>query len=427
MERRPSLPSLGRRQRGMATLLTVMGLLFVVSMVAAYASRNLVFEQRTSVNQLRATQAFEAAEAGVEWALGLLNGGRIDDHCAPTDDTAFDSFRARTLRLTAAGGFAPREWLDGGVAHPVSAACVRTASGWSCSCPSSGPPAPALPAGEGSFPAFLVAFELGAATGPLRLRATGCSAYDANCLASRRGTASDAAATVTATLGLASAMPTSPAAALTVRGDLDLGRYAPRLANPDPATDGVTVHAGVSVTMADDRLTTAAGSFGGARTVVQDPAVLGAWSADRMFASFFGVDRASFRRHPATVVVACGADCSEALAAAVARNPGRPIWIDGDLVVDQALSLGSAEQPVLLVVGGRVVFHAAGAQLTGIVYSQAAAWAAGGGGHVRGAVLAEGHLAGPSLPSIQFDRAVVDRVRLATGSMIRVPGGWRDF
>jgi Tfp pilus assembly protein PilX len=84
-------------QRGAAALVVVMVLFFIVALVAAYTSRNLIFEQRTSANQYRSTQAFEAAEAGIDWALAMLNGGRIDAACrAHTDaSTTDDSFRQR--------------------------------------------------------------------------------------------------------------------------------------------------------------------------------------------------------------------------------------------------------------------------------------------------------------------------------------------
>ena len=49
-----------RPTRGAATLIVVMLLFFIMSMVAAYTSRNLIFEQRTSANQYRSSQAFEA-------------------------------------------------------------------------------------------------------------------------------------------------------------------------------------------------------------------------------------------------------------------------------------------------------------------------------------------------------------------------------
>ncbi|HRZ62470.1 MAG TPA: PilX N-terminal domain-containing pilus assembly protein, partial [Rubrivivax sp.] len=43
--------------RGAAALVVVMVLFFIMSLVAAYASRNLIFEQRTSANNYRSTQA----------------------------------------------------------------------------------------------------------------------------------------------------------------------------------------------------------------------------------------------------------------------------------------------------------------------------------------------------------------------------------
>ena len=70
MSRRPSpAHPRGRTQRGAASLVVVMVLFFIITLVAAYTSRNLLFEQRTSANQYRSTLAFETAEAGIEWAL----------------------------------------------------------------------------------------------------------------------------------------------------------------------------------------------------------------------------------------------------------------------------------------------------------------------------------------------------------------------
>ena len=84
-------------QRGAAALIVVLLLFFIISLVAAYAGRNLIFEQRTSTNQYRATQAFEAAEAGLEWAVAMLNGGRVTADCIPPVpvDVTQPSFRQR--------------------------------------------------------------------------------------------------------------------------------------------------------------------------------------------------------------------------------------------------------------------------------------------------------------------------------------------
>ncbi|MBK7062119.1 MAG: pilus assembly PilX N-terminal domain-containing protein [Rubrivivax sp.] len=93
-----------RRQGGAATLIVVMVLFFIMSMVAAYTSRNLIFEQRTSANQLRSTQAAEAAEAGLQWALGLLNAGRINANCVPSTNLADTTFRQRYLYIDGSNG-----------------------------------------------------------------------------------------------------------------------------------------------------------------------------------------------------------------------------------------------------------------------------------------------------------------------------------
>ena len=55
-----------RRQRGVAALVITVLLFFTMLLASVYLNRNLVFEQRSSANQYRATQAFEAAEAGLE-------------------------------------------------------------------------------------------------------------------------------------------------------------------------------------------------------------------------------------------------------------------------------------------------------------------------------------------------------------------------
>ena len=62
--------------RGVATLTMVMILFFVMAMVAAYANRNLIYEQRTSINFYREAASMSAAEAGVDWAMAMPSGGR---------------------------------------------------------------------------------------------------------------------------------------------------------------------------------------------------------------------------------------------------------------------------------------------------------------------------------------------------------------
>jgi Tfp pilus assembly protein PilX len=70
-----------RRQAGMATLGATVILLVLVSAIALYTSRTVLFEQRISGNDFRSRQAFEAAESGLQIALAYIgsNGGEDKD------------------------------------------------------------------------------------------------------------------------------------------------------------------------------------------------------------------------------------------------------------------------------------------------------------------------------------------------------------
>ena len=76
--RHPARSQSRYRQTGAATLIVVMVLFFIISLVAAYTNRSLIFEQRTSSNQYRSTQALEVADAGLEWAISQLNFERLE-------------------------------------------------------------------------------------------------------------------------------------------------------------------------------------------------------------------------------------------------------------------------------------------------------------------------------------------------------------
>ena len=62
-------------QRGAVALVVALVLLFGMTLIAFFANRTMIFEQRTSANQYRYTKAFEVADAGIEWAIARLNDG----------------------------------------------------------------------------------------------------------------------------------------------------------------------------------------------------------------------------------------------------------------------------------------------------------------------------------------------------------------
>ena len=416
-----------RHQRGAAALIVTMLLFFAMILAAVFVNRNLVFEQRTSANQYRSTQAFEAAEAGLEWALAQLNSNqRIGADCLPSADPAATSFRARYLSYSAAAStFAPLTWSNAGAATALQPSCVRSGGGWACSCPASGQAALDAPAGSGAAFAFTVQFQASTKPGVVRVAATGCTDLAGAC---RPGTTTSAGATarIEAVFGLFAGLRTPPAAALTTRGAVNADTAALGVHNADPES-GIAIHAGAAIAASLVRLTPPAGAST-AGSLVSNDAALAGQSADQLFASFFGIDKARWKNQPVVTRLSCGG-CSAALADAIAAAGANPLlWIDGDLTLDGPLSLGSPQQPVVIVVNGAARLSGA-VRLHGLIYSSALRWDATGGpgALLRGAAISETDYTGDAAPDLFYDRELLAALTGNTGTFTRVSGSWRDF
>jgi Tfp pilus assembly protein PilX len=408
-------------QHGAASLVVVMMLFFLMMLVTAYASRGLVFEQRSSAHQYRATQAFEAASAGRQWALALLNGGRIDAACEPSDDPAHDSFLQRYVTLNDANG-----QLDGSAdADQVLAACVHGSEGWQCACPAGGQPTLAAPEAEAPAPSFSVVLRAlpEPQAGLLRLQVLGCSTAARPCQPASAALA-DAAARQEVQVGLLPGLAHAPQAALTAKAGISVPGAALRLINLDPDT-GTAVHAGGPI---DLPLATVVAPPGSVDPLIRDDTALAAMDGESFFAAFFGVTKAVFRSTlPAVHKLQCSDDCTAALGEAAARG-ARMLWVGGDLVLPAGLALGSATAPVILVVDGQAAFNGA-VQLHGLLYARSLVWNGAGpdDAFVNGAVVIEADCcAGNGAPSLGYDTAVLARLRQFTGSFAAVPGSWRD-
>ena len=460
-----------RAQRGAASLIVVMVLFFIMSLVAAYTSRNLIFEQRTSVNQYRATQAHEAAEAGIEWAVAQLNGGRIDANCLEAGVTNADSsFRQRYLGINTNPPPDPASGMITVLTQPPPpppalppplpprrlAGCVWTGAAWSCSCPSNGDPVLVTPAGTGVFPAFWVSFIRGvdiSRPGVVQIVSNGCTRLDADCLRSAANTTNvEGRALVTALVALKGALATPPAAALTVLGALNrvaAGGGTLSVYNTDVNRGGLTIHARGAVSTVDVTLRSAPGTPGSASFIENDPSLsdpilalpadlttAGRVPADPAFAATFSAWPSMVRWQPAAVRLTCpAAGCTTELANAVALNPDRVIWIEGNLTLEAGGDIGSLPNPADLTVAGPAVIVAtgnlivtaagAGPRLFGLIYTRGGNWS--GSGEIQGAGFVEGSLAATAAQSVVFNGDVLDTLRLRAGSFVRVPGGWRDF
>lgn len=419
-------------QRGAASLVVVMVLFFVMSLVAAYTSRNLIFEQRTSMNQYRSTQAFEAAEAGLEWALTMLNGGRIGADCTEATATATDtSFRQRYVVFNAAAApnspnFAPNSTT----LWPV---CVWGGSSWTCSCPVSGTATLSAPSGTGIHPAFAVRFTSVGVSRPgvVRVEAQGCTRYvtgTGGCLDFTSSTVElEGVARLTVLAALKNAITTPPAAPISLTGSV-LGGASVTAYNTNVDQGGVTIHAGGNVVNPGLLTLQSLPGAPAADSIVAADTVLSAMAADpnRAFAAVFGAWPSTYRLQPATVQLDCPATgCFTELRDAIARNPERVIWITGDLSLETAGDIGSATGPAAIVVNGRVRFLTSNVHIYGLVYATNGNWS--GDGNIHGATFVNDDLGAAATHRVYMDKAILDILRLRQGSFVRLPSSWRDF
>lgn len=470
--------------RGVATLVVVMVLFFVLAMVAAYTSRNLIFEQKTSANQYRSTTAFEAADAGVDWALAMLNGGLIDDNCGTSTALPGTSFQQRYLNITSSPPAAVG--VNGVVANtirgpaaaatdlldpPYWPACSVNGTAWgdptTCRCPSAAQLSPAT----ANRPAFRVWVSRPAAPGEppaapprpglFNLQVNACTRMPAgtgDCLdLEPLPQSGDAVATMRVVVALRPGMASMPAAAVTAQGNISVAPAGAtvRLVNADTAANGITAHAGGTLPATRLDMTGLPGTPAEATLVASDTRLAslstlapgGDPVADsRMFVSQFGMKPATYREQPGARLCpgVAAATCTAATLQSVLNlNPQRVLWVDGNLTLEA--DLGSATAPVLLVVNGGTLTINPNVTVVGLVYvvgtlpnplAATVAAPSSGPSAIQGALVAGGSLqfthpggtpgSGNGL-TVTYDRAVLNLLRTTYGSWVRLPGGWRDF
>lgn len=414
-----------RRETGAATLVIVMALFLVVGLLAAYANRSILFEQRIAGTYYRGALAQELAEAGIEWEVAMMNAGGIDDHCRPSSSGS--SYVGRYFRISETSRIitlAPSiNYIDG----TYFASCYRSAQGgWTCGCAGEDYQFPVAGGSAYLQPSFGVfAWPLGR-PGVFRVDSTGCTVADIRVCATQRkaSLAREAGKTTQAVVGLISAVRSPPASPLTVKGDLSISGGGLGLHNSDPRTAGMLLVAGgTSVGLADSRLESLPGTPAASALIVNDPAL----KNGEVFRMFLGMTPSRYAQHPALRVVTCGDDCSSALTTAYASGK-RMLWVNGDLTIDSNISLGTADDPLVLIATGNVTITGA-FKFAGLLVARGDLdWTASTGSNsvITGAVVVEGDLATTGNMDIAYVQTVADRLRNSIGSYARVPGGWFD-
>ncbi|HRN74785.1 pilus assembly PilX N-terminal domain-containing protein [Ottowia sp.] len=465
------------RQRGVGSLAITTLLLLAASIVVLYLNRSVIFEQRTSANQMRAASAHEMAEAGLEWAIGMLNhGSKINTTCGD-DVTASDSFRARYVKF-------PTDPISG---LPVTATEAdkpkyRTAlpgcsidpgnGSLNCSCPPTNDPdtPPNDPAHSGSAPHFTVHFEPEKDNADtqdpnkfhwetVRITAVGCTAAVDVCTPPTPDTPAnsgnaDAMAIASVAVKLRPGMVGGPFAPLTCGGSCKPGGSY-NIVNTSVASNGMLVNAGTSIgekplgepvdiknsvtliTIPGVPIENALvpGDSSLAELSASDPDC----SKSAVFQSFFGSTIEQYRDSPTTTVISCSnsTDCGKKTKEAYAEGARALYYPDGvwfnnssgfPIGPDGNPTLGTESDPVIIVtpkifdINGNITINA-------MIFSNSSNLNDLGTGNadINGAIATCKDQKSNGNGTIKYSDGILANARRASGSMVKVPGSWRDW
>lgn len=437
------------RQRGYGTLVVALVLLFGGTILAFFANRSFIFEQRTSANQYRATKAFELAEAGVDWAIGRLNDGfaistASADACAAVEGGASPSFRGRYVAPQGPDASHPNPWFN----VPVNGAAPgcrfdpssATNGGWTCLCPTGTTVAVLGTPEQGRFGVrFNPVVSPVADSSAVEIVSRGCSnlaaatdTCDPTAAAQPTG---DATAVVRVLVKLRPYITSGPAAALT-SGSATTTSGALNVINYFSPSNGITIHAGTTVELGSGGsgtdVYTLPGTPARASILDNDPTLADTTmlSDDQFFSRFFAESLDSYRAR-AVNISNCGGNCASRVLTEIAR--GRDpiqLYVDGNMQFTGG-TIGTDARPVTIVYTGSLDMQGSvvGYGLFYAATSTATAVANPGGGTatIYGAFVSRGSFQkqGAGTFNIVYTPSLWSSGR-PNGLLLRVPGSWRD-
>lgn len=435
-----------RRQMGAAALAVTALLLFGASIGALYLNRSLIFEQKTSANQYRSTTAQELAEAGLEWAIGMLNAPYdIDTNCNLLSTTNI-SFRRKYVQTQ---WFASPASSDAVPAENVFPGCKVSGTTLTCSCPNVPASSTTATAALGTAvqPGFTVAFAP-APSDPsnyagakdeeaVQVTAYGCTAAAAACAPGTQTASAgpDAVTAITALVKLRPLLRAAPAAALTCGGYCKPGGSY-NIVNTDPSTNGITINAGSYIDVVGGASTaTIPGLPPENAEVANDPSLAALYTGDptcsnsSMFQTYFGSTIEQYALAPSTKSISCSSanSCGSAVNAAYAEGWRSYYFPDGFWWNNSSGNLGTLSDPVTLVtpgdfdINGNIVIH-------GMVFSNSANLNDFGTGtaDIVGAVIVCGDQKSNGNGTIRYDPSVLKNNLRSTAVAVRVNGSWSD-
>jgi len=356
-------------EHGAATLTITLVLLFSLSLITLYGARVSLIEQKISANEYHTKQAFEAAQAGLEVGAASLNNRNIRNLIiVDHDNNGIIDFQQNSKTF-------------GALANNAGYVIAYNNTQW----PNN--------------------FRL------IELNSTGWSDDHS------------ASATLTQTLQLVPLLSTPPDSGITSQADIAMEGNIELI---NTTTDS-NARAGGSITL-----------HGGVQTITSTPGVGGIAENDQELRDLQGNDE-FFAHHFGTtktdteiqsIRMTCDASsCTDRNDQPVNLDeyPGENIWVSGNTTI--ATSIGSEEQPVILIVDGDLILDG-NIEIWGLIYvtQNGHTVHTSRNVHLHGALIMEtANIESVGNLVIEFDQSMLAPPKGGNGLYAKVAGTWRDF
>lgn len=358
------------KQQGMATLLVAIVLLISITLVVLVSAQSVVTQQRIIANEQRATQAFEAAYAGLDYGMSYFQANTADDN----DDDALDSLLA--------------------------------GNSWTYFSGTSGP-------------SYRVKFVDDVDPGNLKI---------VSLVAEGRSDDQSAISSMAMTVSGTPALADAPGNPVTARGFINMSGSG-TITNLEGAT---TVWTGEVIdfsAMSTNTIVKHPSAAGGIESssasnkgpdVVDNDANLSTLNDTQYFQNFFGLTEANYKGSVAGLEV----DPDVTSMSTLDGENGKVIWVDGDAAFTGTPVIGTADEPVVLIIDGNMS-GAGNVTVNGLLFVTGN-FSGTGSLDVNGAVVIRGDMSGTGSMDAFFDSDVLDNLGDA-GRGAGVPGTWTDF
>lgn len=355
-----------KKSQGVATLIVTTMLLVTATLIVLFASNYTNFKQKTTSNQTRYNQAYQAAEAGLEAGIQYLNANKAAILASP------------------AGGYI-QPFSNSSTTNVVLANNSR----------------------------YTIVY-----TNPIQNNYTLINIQST-------GTGDDGSSTrvVSQQVQFKSALLTTPSVPMTSVGAVSISGSS----NVINTQTNETIISGGGVSFGGSGSTTisAGGGSGkghapelGSDVETNAPGLTGL-TPEQFFTQIFGVSQTTMQSLATvcTTVSACSLDSSSS----------GIYWVNSDTTINNSVAtqVGSPTSPVLLIVNGDFAING-DSTLYGVVYASGSSTIGNGTAQIIGSLLSAGSVSSTGNISVTYDQSVLANVQ-NLGTFAKVPGTWKDF